>query len=76
MITKAVKKFKINVKKSFIIGDSTRDILTGKKAGLKTILVKTGYAGRDGKYNVKPHFVAKNLKEAVKIIKKQMTYDK
>ena len=70
MITKAVKKFKINIKKSFIIGDSTRDVLTGKRAGLKTILVKTGYAGRDGKYNVKPRFIAKNLKEAVEIIRK------
>lgn len=70
LIKKAVKKFKINVKKSFMIGDSTRDILAGKRAGLKTILVKTGYGGKDGKYSVKPDFVSKNLMEAVSIIKK------
>ena len=75
MIKQAVKEFsirgkKINLNQSFIIGDSTRDILTGKRAKLKTILVKTGYAGQDGKYNVKPNFIAGNLSEAVKIIKK------
>ena len=70
LIIKAAKKFGINLKKSFMIGDSTRDVLSGKNAKVKTILVKTGYAGKDGKYNVKPDFVAKNLKEAVKIIKK------
>lgn len=70
LIKKAVKKFKINVKISFMIGDSTRDILAGKRAGLKTILVETGYAGKDGKYDVKPDFRIKNLSEAIKIIKK------
>lgn len=70
LIKKAVEKFEINVKISFMIGDSTGDILTGKRAGLQTILVETGYAGKDGKYNVKPDFVIKNLSEAIKIIKK------
>ena len=69
MIKQAQKKFSISLKKSFIVGDSTRDILAGNKAGLKTILVKTGYAGKDGKYTAKPDFVAKNLMEAVKIVK-------
>lgn len=70
MIKKAAKKYKIDMKKSFIVGDSTSDILTGKKAGLKTILVKTGYAGEDGKYGVRPDFTAKNLLGAARIIKR------
>lgn len=70
MIKKAVRKFKIDSRKSFLIGDSTGDILAGKRAKLKTILVKTGYGGKDGKYQVKPDFTVKNLTEAVKIIKK------
>lgn len=70
LIKKAVKKFKINIKKSFMIGDSTADILAGQRAGLQTILVETGYAGKDGKYNIKPNFIIKNLSEAIKIIKK------
>ena len=68
MIQKAVKRFKIDMRKSFMVGDSTRDILAGKRAKLTTILVKTGYKGKDGKYNVKPDFLAKNLNGAVRII--------
>lgn len=70
MIKTATADFDIDLKKSFMIGDSTRDILAGRRAGLKTILVETGYGGKDGKYDVKPDFIAKNLLAAVKIIKK------
>ena len=51
-----------------MIGDSTTDIKTGMNAGCKTILVKTGYAGRDGRYEVKPDYVASDLFDAIKII--------
>ncbi|MBI3589571.1 MAG: HAD family hydrolase [Candidatus Liptonbacteria bacterium] len=70
MILKAAKKYKINLKKSFMIGDHTRDILTGKNAKLKTILVKTGYAGKDNYYKIKPDFTTQNLQGAIKIIKR------
>lgn len=70
MIERAIKNFKIDIKKSFLVGDTTGDILTGQRAKLKTILVKTGYAGKDKKFNINPDFVAKNLNEAVNIIKK------
>ncbi|MDO8664767.1 MAG: HAD-IIIA family hydrolase [Candidatus Liptonbacteria bacterium] len=70
LIKKATKEFKIDIKKSFMVGDRTADILAGKRAGLKTILVKTGYAGKDGKHKIEPDFVAKNISCAVEIIKK------
>ncbi len=70
LIKKAAKELNINLKKSFMVGDRTADILAGKRAGLKTILVKTGYAGKDGRYQVNPDFTAKNLLEAGEIIKK------
>jgi D,D-heptose 1,7-bisphosphate phosphatase len=68
MVSEAVKDLDIDVKRSFFIGDSTRDILTGKNAGCTTILVKTGNAGKDGTYDVKPDFVCENLLEAAKLI--------
>jgi len=70
MIIRATKGLDVDLRRSFMAGDSTRDILTGKKAGLKTILIRTGYAGKDGKYAVRADFTAKNLSQAVKIIKK------
>lgn len=71
MILKGLKKLNINPKKSFMVGDALIDVVSGKKAGLKTILVKTGpgHARLDEKYkNVKPDFTVKNLLQAVKII--------
>jgi len=68
MILNALRHFAIDKKKSFLIGDATYDILAGKRAHLKTILVKTGYGGKDGKHDVKPDFIAENLLDAVKFI--------
>ncbi|MDP3948321.1 MAG: HAD family hydrolase [bacterium] len=68
MILKALRHFAIDKKKSFLIGDATPDILAGKRARIKTILVKTGYGGKDGKHNVTPDFVASNLGDAVRLI--------
>ncbi len=68
MINKAVKEFNLDLKNSYFIGDKTSDIKCGENAGCKTILVKTGSAGKDRLYEVKPNFIAENLFEAAKII--------
>lgn len=68
MIDSMVKKYNIDTNLSYIIGDSTIDIQTGRNAGLRTILLATGQAGTDGKYEVRADIQAKNLLDAVKII--------
>lgn len=68
LLTRAVKDLKINLKKSFFVGDRTADILAGQRASLTTILLRTGYGGKDNLYKIKPNWVAKNLSEAAKII--------
>ena len=70
MITRATKEHDLDLQQSWMIGDMTGDIVAGKKAGLKTILVKTGYAGTDGKHDVKPDYEAADISEAVEIIGK------
>lgn len=71
MLDLAREKFNIDYSKSYIVGDSTRDILAGKRAGVRTILVKTGNGGKDAQYDVEPDYVAKDLNQAVhKIILK------
>jgi histidinol-phosphate phosphatase family protein len=65
LIDHAVRELNISRRDSWIIGDSTTDILAGVRAGLRTILVRTGYAGRDFKCNVEPNFIADNLQDAV-----------
>lgn len=68
MIMEMVEKYNIDISQSYLVGDSTVDIQTGINAGLKTVLVKTGQAGMDGKYDAKADFEAENLFEAVKLI--------
>jgi histidinol-phosphate phosphatase family protein len=68
LIEKACREFNISIAESWLIGDTTSDILTAERAGLRSILVETGEAGRDGKYAVRPDFSAKDLPAAVNLI--------
>ncbi|AEF82202.1 HAD-IIIA family hydrolase [Leadbettera azotonutricia] len=68
MITRSAQAWNIDLSQSWIIGDTTVDIQTGKNAGLKTVLVKTGQAGLDGKFTASPDRVCKNILDAVNTI--------
>lgn len=69
IIEKAVQKYNIDLKNSYIIGDTTVDVKTGINAGIHTVMVKTGEGGTDEKYrDAVPEIVANNLYEAVKLI--------
>lgn len=70
MIEKAARELGINLGRSFFVGDMTGDILAGRRAGLTTILVRTGAGGGDGRYEAEPHFVAEDVFEAVDVIEK------
>lgn len=68
MLEEAKRDFNIDFNKSYIIGDSTLDVKTGINAGMKTILVKTGQAGEDKKYDVTADFTENDIYAAVKKI--------
>ena len=68
MIDQAVIDMNIDLNNSFIIGDRTVDIMTGINANLKTILIKQGFAGNDGKFDCSPDFIFNDLLEAVEFI--------
>ncbi len=65
MLSQAAERYNIDLSQSWYIGDTTMDIQTGRNAGMKTILVKTGEAGRDKKFDAVPDYVAENLYDAV-----------
>ena len=68
MLERARDEHGIDPSLSYLVGDSTSDILTGERAGSRTILVRTGYAGRDGLYEVKPDLIVADLAAAVDTI--------
>lgn len=68
MIDEMLEKYHIDKTCSYVIGDTTTDIKLGKNAGIKTILVHTGQAGTDGKYDVYADIESKDLLGAVEKI--------
>jgi D,D-heptose 1,7-bisphosphate phosphatase len=72
LFTQAKNDLNIVLEKSWVVGDSARDILAAQNAGMKSVLVRTGHAGKDGSYEVTPDFVAENLNEAVRLILKEI----
>lgn len=69
LIFRAATEFNIDLKNSFFIGDRYTDILAGKNAGVKTVLLKTGHAGADrDKYTVDPDYTFETLYDAVNYI--------
>ena len=72
MIFAAAKDLGIDLKRSFLVGDSTRDVLAGNRAGVSMILVRTGHGGSDlWHYEGTPNFIAQDLRRAVKIIQRE-----
>lgn len=64
LIKKAARRFGLDLKACYFVGDTTTDLLTARRAGLPRLLVKTGYGGKDGAYRVKPHKTFKDLAAA------------
>ena len=68
MIQSAVADLNIDLKQSWFIGDTTTDMQTAKNADVKSILVRTGSAGKDGKYDALPSHTFDTLRDAVNFI--------
>ncbi|MCG2719700.1 MAG: HAD family hydrolase [Nanoarchaeota archaeon] len=73
MILEAAKEFDIDLENSWMIGDKIGDIKSGVLAGTKTILVKTGYGGKDGFNDAIPNYVSEDLYAASKLILNEVT---
>jgi D,D-heptose 1,7-bisphosphate phosphatase len=73
MVRSATADLNIDLKQSWLIGDTTTDLQTAKNAGVKSILVRTGSAGKDGKHDAQPDFTFDTLNEAVDFVLKQQT---
>jgi len=69
MLFQAANEFGIDLQKSWMIGDTWKDIEAGQAAGCQTVLVRNEIDNRGKK--IKPNFTAENLLEAVKIIRRE-----
>lgn len=66
MIFEAQRDHRIDLKRSFLIGDKASDIGCGRNAGVRTILVQTGYGASE--INCGADWIARDIAHAVDII--------
>ncbi len=72
MILQASENFRIDLSKSYMVGDSYSDVEAGINAGIKTVLLKTGKGAESisilQNQNKFPSFVAENILDACNFI--------
>jgi D,D-heptose 1,7-bisphosphate phosphatase len=68
MIDRAVSDLLISRRLSWMVGDTTSDIRAGALGGLRTVLVRTGHGGKDGKFQTAPDYIVPDCLAAVEWI--------
>ena len=66
MIFEAQRDHLLDLRRSFLIGDKASDIGCGRNAGVRTILVQTGYGA--GQENCGADWIARDIAHAAEII--------
>ena len=68
LIDKACSDLGIGRHDSWMVGDTTSDVEAGRRAGLRTVLLRSGHAGTDAKHATRPDYIAPDLADAVEWI--------
>ncbi len=68
LLEQACRDLGIDTAQSWMIGDQSRDIEMARRAGLQSVLVQTGMAGRDGNFLASPDHVADDITAAAVVI--------
>lgn len=68
LIEQAAADLNIDLGRSWMVGDSTSDVLAAQRSGLRSVLVQTGEQGRDGRCLAEPDFIAEDVGAAVGLI--------
>lgn len=69
MLLAAAEEMDIDLDRSWMVGDEPCDVGAGRKAGCRTVLIRSGPASHDEKAD-RPDYVAVNMREAANMIKK------
>jgi D-glycero-D-manno-heptose 1,7-bisphosphate phosphatase len=77
MFEQAARELRVDLKRSFVVGDRYGDIEAANRAGARSVLVRTGYgegelAWHAQRWPKQPEFVAENLAAATRWILKEV----
>lgn len=77
MIEAACRDFAIDLSESYMVGDRASDIETGQKAGVKTVLLESGYGSKGLEKKVLPDYIVQDLRDVLKMLpEKKKTEEK
>ncbi|MCB1510967.1 MAG: HAD-IIIA family hydrolase [Hyphomicrobiaceae bacterium] len=68
MVERACSELFVAREGSWVIGDQTRDIEMARRAGVRSVLVRTGHGGGDRSFGARPDFEAADISAAADII--------
>lgn len=68
MIEQACRDFEIDLSNSMMVGDRAGDILMGKNAGLKTVLLESGYGTGRLEQSVAPDYILNDLRDVLALL--------
>ncbi len=68
MFEAACREFAIEMRNSYMIGDRASDIAAGQNAGVKTILLESGYGTAGLESAVTPDYIMKDLRDALAVL--------
>lgn len=68
LLNQACRDFNIDLSRSYMVGDRVSDILMGQKAGIRTILVESGYGTVGLEAEVSPDYICNDLRDVIEII--------
>ena len=68
MVERACSELFVARAGSWVIGDQTRDIEMARRAGVRSVLVRTGHGGGDRTFGARPDFEAADISAAADII--------
>jgi len=68
LIQRARSELNLDLAGSWLIGDRTSDVETARNCGLRSVLLRTGAGGGDGRYAARPDATFDNLLDAARLI--------
>ena len=68
LLEQACMDFDIDMNRSYMVGDRAGDILTGQRAGIKTVLLESGYGSARIEQNVTPDYIFADLCNVMDIL--------
>ena len=71
LVTRALEEIRLTPHDVFLVGDSWWDVRAGKRLGIRTVLVKTGFAFYNDFSNENPDLIVSSMNELREILEKR-----